>query len=102
MKTILIFARCAVLTLYCKGIFTTASTNLIYAQNFMALIALYHGNLVIKTWMTFVVYQVFNLITAGIVMFANFAIPALNRFSRKSLDIPLGISHTKLCANSSY
>jgi choline transport protein len=48
----------------------------------MALIALYHESLVIKTWMTFVVYQAFNLITAGIVMFANFAIPALNRFSR--------------------
>lgn len=65
----------------CLGIFTTASTNLLYAQNFMALIALYHGDLVIQTWMTFVVYQAFNLITAGIVMFANFAIPALNRFS---------------------
>lgn len=49
----------------------------------MALIALYHESLVIKTWMTFVVYQAFNLITASIVMFANFAIPALNRFSRK-------------------
>jgi choline transport protein len=47
----------------------------------MVLIALYHGDLVIKTWMTFVVYQAFNLITAGIVMFANFIIPALNRFS---------------------
>ena len=65
------------------GIFTTASTNLIYAQNFMALIALYNGNLVLKTWMTFIAYQVLNLITAGIVMFANFAIPALNRFSRE-------------------
>lgn len=69
------------------GIFTTASTNLIYAQNFMALIALYHGNLVIKTWMTFVVYQVLNLATAGIVAFANFAIPALNRFSRMFISI---------------
>ncbi|KIN07275.1 hypothetical protein OIDMADRAFT_185721 [Oidiodendron maius Zn] len=68
-------------------IFTTASTNLIYAQNFMALVALYHGNLVIKTWMTFVVYQVLNLATAGIVAFANFAIPALNRFSLFYLQI---------------
>ncbi|KAH8659265.1 choline transport protein [Tricladium varicosporioides] len=68
-------------------IFTTASTNLIYAQNFMALIALYHENLVIKTWMTFVAYQVFNLLTAGIVMFANFAIPALNKFSLFYLQI---------------
>lgn len=66
-----------------KGIFTTASTNLIYAQNLMALISLYHGNLVLKTWMTFIVYQVLNLVTAGIVMFANFAIPTLNRFSRE-------------------
>jgi len=49
----------------------------------MALIALYHHNLVIETWMTFVVYQVFNLITGGIVMFGNVIIPALNKFSRK-------------------
>ncbi|KAI9934594.1 hypothetical protein MW887_000210 [Aspergillus wentii] len=34
-------------------IFTTASTNLIYATNFMALIALYKTDLVIKPWMTF-------------------------------------------------
>lgn len=65
------------------GIFTTASTNLLYAQNFMALIAIYKTNLVIKTWMTFVVYQGLNLLTAGTVMFANFAIPALNKFSRE-------------------
>lgn len=65
------------------GIFTTASTNLIYAQNFMALIALYSPNLIIQTWMTFVVYQAFNLITGGIVMFGNVIIPAINRFSCK-------------------
>ncbi|OBT83148.1 hypothetical protein VE02_07242 [Pseudogymnoascus sp. 03VT05] len=62
-------------------IFTAASTNLIYSQNFMALIALYHRDLVIKAWMTFVVYQVLNLATASIVMFGNKAIPGLNRFS---------------------
>jgi choline transport protein len=53
----------------------------------MALIALYHEKLVIKTWMTFVVYQVFNLATASIVAFANFAIPALNRFSRMFISV---------------
>ncbi|KAL3424257.1 Choline transport protein 7 [Phlyctema vagabunda] len=68
-------------------IFTTASTNLIYSQNFMALIALYNTNLVIKTWMTFVVYQVFNLITAGVVMFGNVAIPGINKFSLFYLQI---------------
>ncbi|KAF2144282.1 uncharacterized protein K452DRAFT_246583 [Aplosporella prunicola CBS 121167] len=68
-------------------IFTTASTNLVYAQNFMALIALYHDDLVIKTWMTFVVYQAFNLVTAGIVMFGNKLIPAMNRFSLFYLQI---------------
>jgi choline transport protein len=49
----------------------------------MALIALYKHDLVIKTWMTFVVYQVFNLVTSGIVMFANVAIPGINKFSCK-------------------
>ncbi|KFY47435.1 hypothetical protein V496_10670 [Pseudogymnoascus sp. VKM F-4515 (FW-2607)] len=68
-------------------IFTAASTNLIYSQNFMALIALYHRDLVIKAWMTFVVYQVLNLATASIVMFGNKAIPGLNRFSLFYLQI---------------
>lgn len=69
----------------CGWIFTTASTNLVYAQNFMALIALYRSDLVIETWMTFVVYQVTNLATASIVLFGNKIIPALNKFSRKLL-----------------
>ncbi|GAB7354307.1 hypothetical protein MBLNU459_g4826t1 [Dothideomycetes sp. NU459] len=68
-------------------IFTTASTNLIYAQNFMALVALYHPDMTIKTWETFVVYQVLNLITAGVVIFGNRIIPALNRFSLFYLQI---------------
>ncbi|GME61471.1 Amino acid/polyamine transporter I [Neofusicoccum parvum] len=62
-------------------IFTTASTNLVYAQNFMALIALYRSDLVIKAWMTFVVYQITNLATASIVLFGNKIIPAMNKFS---------------------
>ncbi|KAK7548107.1 putative choline transporter Hnm1 [Phyllosticta citricarpa] len=62
-------------------IFTTASTNLVYAQNFMALITLYRSDIVIKAWMTFVVYQITNLATAGIVLFGNRLIPAMNRFS---------------------
>jgi choline transport protein len=49
----------------------------------MALIALYHRDLVIKAWMTFVVYQVLNLATASIVLWGNRAIPGLNRFSRE-------------------
>ena len=49
----------------------------------MALIALYKHDLVIKTWMTFVVYQGFNLITSGIVMFGNAGIPLINKFSCK-------------------
>jgi choline transport protein len=63
------------------GIFTTASTNLIYATNFMALIALYQTDLVIQPWMTFVAYQGFNILTAGIVMFGNRYIPLINKFS---------------------
>ncbi|PYI03918.1 amino acid transporter [Aspergillus sclerotiicarbonarius CBS 121057] len=59
-------------------IFTTASTNLIYAQNFMALIALYKTNLVVQPWMTFIVYQGFNIISCGIVMFGNKWMPAIN------------------------
>ncbi|KAK8214627.1 putative choline transporter Hnm1 [Phyllosticta capitalensis] len=62
-------------------IFTTASTNLVYAQNFMALITLYRSDIVIKAWMTFVVYQITNLATAGVVLFGNRLIPAMNRFS---------------------
>ena len=65
------------------GIFTTASTNLLYASNFMALIALYKTNLVIKPWMTFVAYEVLNLLTSGTVMFGNRIIPLLNKFSCK-------------------
>ena len=78
-----------------QGIFTTASTNLIYAQNFMALIALYHPDLVIKTWMTFVVYQAFNLITGGIVMFGNVIIPLLNKFSCKLQAMPVGTQNSR-------
>lgn len=66
------------------GIFTSASTNLIYATNFMALIALYHTDLTIQPWMTFVAYQGLNLLTAGIVMFGNRFIPLINKFSRES------------------
>ncbi|EJD40362.1 putative choline transporter Hnm1 [Auricularia subglabra TFB-10046 SS5] len=67
-------------------IFTTASTfsdttNLVWSQNFMALIALYHDDLVLKSWMTFVVYQVSNLATASVVLFGNRIIPAMNKFS---------------------
>ncbi|KAB2574702.1 Amino acid/polyamine transporter I [Lasiodiplodia theobromae] len=71
----------------CGWIFTTASTNLVYAQNFMALIALYRSDLVIETWMTFVVYQVTNLATASIVLFGNKIIPALNKFSLFYLQV---------------
>ncbi|GAD94154.1 amino acid permease, putative [Paecilomyces variotii No. 5] len=72
---------------FATGIFTTASTNLLYATNFMALIALYNDDLVIQPWMTFVVYQGFNLITSGIVVFGNRLIPAINKFSLAYLQI---------------
>ncbi|KAK8019102.1 amino acid permease [Apiospora arundinis] len=66
----------------CFGwIFTTASTNLIYAQTLAALIALYHADLELQTWQTFIIYQGLNLATACVVMFGNRIIPALNRFS---------------------
>ncbi|KAH8680138.1 amino acid permease [Ilyonectria robusta] len=68
-------------------IFTTASTNIIYAQILMALIALYIEDLEIKTWQTFIVYQGLNLLTAAVVMFGNRIIPALNRFSLFYLQI---------------
>ena len=72
----------------CFGwIFTTASTNLIYAQNFMALVALYHADMTIKTWQTFLVYQILNLMTAATVMYGNRIIPALNKFSLFYLQI---------------
>lgn len=66
------------------GIFTTASTNLIYATTVMALIALYHDDLVVKPWMTFVAYQILNIATSGVVMFGNRFIPLINKFSRVS------------------
>ncbi|RBR14462.1 uncharacterized protein FIESC28_07698 [Fusarium coffeatum] len=68
-------------------IFTTASTNIIYAQILMALIALYMPDLEIKAWQTFIVYEGLNLLTAGVVMFGNKIIPALNRFSLFYLQI---------------
>ncbi|KAK8159258.1 putative choline transporter Hnm1 [Phyllosticta citrichinensis] len=68
-------------------IFTTASTNLVYAQNFMALITLYRSDIIIKAWMTFVVYQITNLATSGVVLFGNRLIPAMNRFSLFYLQI---------------
>lgn len=48
----------------------------------MALIALYHDDLVVKPWMTFVAYQILNILTSGVVMFGNRFIPMLNKFSR--------------------
>lgn len=51
----------------------------------MALITLYRSDIVIKAWMTFVVYQITNLATAGVVLFGNRLIPAMNRFSRKCI-----------------
>ncbi|RAK99910.1 putative choline transporter Hnm1 [Aspergillus ibericus CBS 121593] len=65
----------------CGWIFTTASTNLIFAEVVQALYALYHPDLVIKTWQTFVIYQILNLLTAAVVLFGNKIIPALNKFS---------------------
>ncbi|KAF4124545.1 choline transport protein [Geosmithia morbida] len=68
-------------------IFTTASTNLIFAQIVMALVAIYHQSLEIKAWQTFIVYQGLNLITAAVVMFGNRIIPGLNKFSLFYLQI---------------
>ncbi|KAF1344390.1 amino acid permease [Delphinella strobiligena] len=68
-------------------IFTTASTNLIYAQSVMAMVALDHPSMTIKTWETFVVYEGLNLITAAIVCFGNKIIPGLNKFSLFYLQI---------------
>jgi choline transport protein len=47
----------------------------------MALIALYHEDLVVKPWMTFVAYQILNIVTSSVVMFGNRFIPAINKFS---------------------
>ncbi|KAF4452334.1 putative choline transporter Hnm1 [Fusarium austroafricanum] len=67
-------------------IFTTASTNLLFAQIVMALINLYQ-DFEIKAWQTFIVYQGLNLITAAVVMFGNRIIPGLNKFSLFYLQI---------------
>jgi choline transport protein len=42
---------------------------------------------VIQTWQTFLIYQLLNLLTAGVVLFGNKIIPALNRFSLFYLQI---------------
>ncbi|KAL4950913.1 amino acid/polyamine transporter I [Aspergillus filifer] len=68
-------------------IFTTASTNLIFAQIVQALYSLYHPDLEIKTWQTFIIYQILNILTASIVLFGNKIIPALNKFSLFYLQI---------------
>ncbi|KAI6853183.1 amino acid permease [Hortaea werneckii] len=68
-------------------IFTTASTNLIYAQTLMALVALYHPGMTIQAWQTFVAYEGLNMITALVVLYGNKLIPSLNRFSLFYLQI---------------
>lgn len=60
---------------------------MIYAQTLGALIAVYHEDLVVKTWQIFIIYQGLNLLTAAVVMFGNKAIPALNKFSLFYLQI---------------
>lgn len=47
----------------------------------MALIALYVEDLVIQPWMTFVVYQGFNIFTSAVIMFGNRFLPLINKFS---------------------
>ncbi|KAJ5626151.1 hypothetical protein N7510_002460 [Penicillium lagena] len=79
-------------------IFTTASTNLIYATTLMALIALYHDDLVLKPWMTFVAYQILNIFTSGIVMFGNRLIPAINKFSLVYLQLAWFITMVTVAA----
>lgn len=54
---------------------------MIYSTTLMALIALYHEDLVVKPWMTFVAYQILNIVTSSVVMFGNRFIPAINKFS---------------------
>jgi choline transport protein len=54
----------------------------------MALIALYKTDLVIQPWMTFVVYQGFNVLTASTVMFGNRFLPLINKFSCALLALP--------------
>lgn len=61
-------------------IFTTASTNLLYAQLVMALVALYRPEMTIETWQTFVCYEGLNLITAAIVLWGNKLLPPMNKF----------------------
>ncbi|KAJ6006654.1 hypothetical protein N7451_004598 [Penicillium sp. IBT 35674x] len=79
-------------------VFTTASTNLIYASTVMALIALYHDDLVVKPWMTFVAYQILNIFTSGIVMFGNRFIPAINKFSLLYLQLAWFITMVTVAA----
>ncbi|KAB8238473.1 putative choline transporter Hnm1 [Aspergillus alliaceus] len=70
----------------CFGwIFTAASTNLVYASNLMALIALYHDDLKLQPWMTFVAYQVLNVLSSAVVMFGNRFIPSINKFACKTV-----------------
>ncbi|CAL5867861.1 uncharacterized protein PFLUO_LOCUS2082 [Penicillium psychrofluorescens] len=79
-------------------IFTTASTNLIYATTLMALIALYHDDLVLQPWMTFVAYQILNIFTSGIVMFGNRLIPTINKFSLVYLQLAWFITMVTVAA----
>ncbi|KAE8323919.1 amino acid/polyamine transporter I [Aspergillus sergii] len=72
---------------YIVGIFTAASTNLVYASNFMALIALYHDGIKLQPWMTFVAYQVLNVLTSAVVMFGNRFIPGINKFALVYLQL---------------
>lgn len=53
----------------------------------VALVCLYHDDMTFQTWQTFLIYQALNLLTAGVVMFGNKVIPALNKFSLFYLQI---------------
>ncbi|CAG8008124.1 unnamed protein product [Penicillium olsonii] len=81
-------------------IFTTASTNLIYATTVIALIALYHDDLVVKPWMIFVAYQILNIFTSGVVMFGNRFIPLINKFSLVYLQLAWFITMIVVAASA--
>jgi choline transport protein len=52
-----------------------------------ALYSLYHADVAIQTWQTFIIYQILNILTASVVLFGNRIIPSLNKFSLFYLQI---------------
>ncbi|CBF78474.1 hypothetical protein AN7392.2 [Aspergillus nidulans FGSC A4] len=67
--------------------FLSFVTGWLTVAGLQALYSLYHADVAIQTWQTFIIYQILNILTASVVLFGNRIIPSLNKFSLFYLQI---------------